>query len=305
MIHLLINGRPENKDSPSPVVIKVIEEFLIDRGVPPEKSIEAIWVDCSLYEKVAIRIVYEYLVSLEFFVKTLRGREPQHLPTQVFEDDKVISHFNQLRDDADMIIQGMCEPHKSELKKALTTGMFLGKKIPWHESTFMPIVMKYFFLFVNDFNELKSKVSLARFNAWYNYEVGKVFLKEDEEERDSITEFKGVQLRSPGHKKLCNRLAEMGYMFFFEAPCILLGDKCRKRFIDLVVIANNRAVIVEIDGGTHRNKEQQRDDNLRDHLIGQNWTNRIRIEHTDAMEKTEEMVSRIISYLDPDKGRIA
>ena len=50
----------------------------------------------------------------------------------------------------------------------------------------------------------------------------------------------------------------------FEAPTYLDGDKKIKRFIDLVVIKNNRAVIVEIDGWSyHRSRTQQEDDNNR------------------------------------------
>ena len=77
----------------------------------------------------------------------------------------------------------------------------------------------------------------------------------------------GIDLKSPGHKKICEKLKQMGVMFFFESPCKLLGDSKSYRRIDLVVVANDRAVIVEIDGSTHRSRDQQRDDYLRDHLI--------------------------------------
>ena len=49
-------------------------------------------------------------------------------------------------------------------------------------------------------------------------------------------------------------------MFFFEAPCYLLGDKKLHRRIDLVVINKGMAVIVEIDGRHHRTVKQKRDD---------------------------------------------
>ena len=40
----------------------------------------------------------------------------------------------------------------------------------------------------------------------------------------SETSYMGIDLKSPGHKKICEKLEQMGVMFFFESPCKLLGD---------------------------------------------------------------------------------
>lgn len=120
----------------------------------------------------------------------------------------------------------------------------------------------------------------------------------------SETSFRGIELKSPGHKKLCETLRDAGYMFFFEAPCNLPDDHKKYRCIDLIVIGNQRAVIVEIDGGTHRIVEQQRDDYERDRLIGKHWPKRLRFEHGEVMNKTQECMEKIIGELDPLSGVI-
>ena len=175
----------------------------------------------------------------------------------------------------------------------------------WEEEELLALTMKQLFHQLSSWQAYEERISTARFQAWYNYKIKKVYLGEGESSLDTEISFQGIDLKSPGHKLLCERLTEMGYMFFFEAPCILLGDKKRYRRIDLVVIANNRAVIVEIDGGTHRTPNQQRDDYNRDELIRKNWTNTLRLEHSDVINSTEDCMTKIISYLDPMKGRIA
>ena len=94
-------------------------------------------------------------------------------------------------------------------------------------------------------------------------------------------------------------------MFFFEAPCKLIGDTKHYRRVDLIVVHNNRAVIVEVDGGTHRSVDQQKDDYERDRLIRKDWKNTLRFEHGEALNKTEECIEKIISALDPTRGLIS
>ena len=107
--------------------------------------------------------------------------------------------------------------------------------------------------------------------------------------------FKGVELNSPPHKKLYEKLEEAALMFFSEAPCYLLGDKKLHRRIDLVVINQVMAVIVEIDGGHHRTVNHKRDDDERDRLIQNNFTNYLRFEANYAYENTDEVFNKIMA----------
>ena len=93
-------------------------------------------------------------------------------------------------------------------------------------------------------------------------------------------------------------------MFFFEAPCYLLGDNKSHRRIDLVVINKGRAVIVEIDGGHHRTRDQKIDDDERDRLIQNNFTNYLRFEANYVYEKTDEVFNKIMARINPDTGKI-
>ena len=179
-------------------------------------------------------------------------------------------------------------------------------KNKWNEEKFMPMCMEQMFAILKDKND---QISWDRYKYWTDYTVANLVQNKEplktKEIKDTDYTYMGIELRSPGHRKLCKRLYEMGYMFFFEAPCKLQKDTKHYRRIDLVVIHNNRALIVEIDGGSHRTVEQQRDDNERDWLIRRNWTNTLRIEHGDALNKTEECIEKIISGLDPTRGLIS
>ena len=177
----------------------------------------------------------------------------------------------------------------------------------WNESEFMPVVMKHFFIEARKMGVANEKmlISLAKFNSWWQTALEDIYVdSSDKDWEDTPTSYKGIELRSPGHKKLCKRLDELGYMFFFEAPCHLLGDSKKFRRVDLVVVKGDRAVIVEIDGGTHRTIPQQRDDYERDRLIRKEWSNTIRIEHGEALNETETAIEKIISMLDPTRGLI-
>ena len=93
-------------------------------------------------------------------------------------------------------------------------------------------------------------------------------------------------------------------MFFFEAPCFLLGDIKKHRRIDLVVVNNNRAVIVEVDGGSHRKTIQQKDDYERERLIRKHFSNTLRFEHGYVLENIEECFYKIMESLNPHRGVI-
>ena len=89
--------------------------------------------------------------------------------------------------------------------------------------------------------------------------------------------FREVFLKSKGHVLLCEKLAKEKVMFSFELPTIIPDDRefsnRQYRKLDLLVIKNERAIIVEIDGRQHYDHElfdeydvqkQREDDNLRD-----------------------------------------
>ena len=154
--------------------------------------------------------------------------------------------------------------------------------------------------------ERANDIAYSRLNRWQNISFKSLVDDglQDEIHYFSDTSYYGIELRSPGHRRICKRLEEMGIMFFFESPCKLLGDKKKYRRIDLIVVHNDRAVIVEIDGGTHRTVAQQRDDYERDSLIRKHWSKTLRIEHSDAFERTEEVIAKIMSELDPSSGSI-
>ena len=122
---------------------------------------------------------------------------------------------------------------------------------------------------------------------------------------DSETRYKTFDLQSPGHKTICEILEKKQIMFFFEAPCVLPGDTKTYRRVDLIVIKNKKAVIVEIDGSYHGREQQRRDDNERDRLINNFWANKIRFTHEQVMEDPQECVKRILDSLDPNIGVIS
>ena len=149
-----------------------------------------------------------------------------------------------------------------------------------------------------------NRFTSIRYRSWIDRTMSEFFTRTKSFE--SKTTYRGEELSSPGHLKICKKLEEDGVMFFFEAPTFLLGDKKQKRRMDLVVIKNNRAVIVEIDRWTyHRSRTQQEDDNERDRLIRKNWNNTLRLSHDEAMNKTNEAIQKIYDALDPTRGSIS
>ena len=159
-----------------------------------------------------------------------------------------------------------------------------------------PILIKDYFENIEDFN-------YEKFMRWWDIEF-KTFWERFSPINKSETSFKGVELNSPPHKKLCEKLEAAGLMFFFEAPCYLLGDEKSHRRIDLVVINKGMAVIVEIDGGHHRTVKQKRDDDERDRLIQNNFTNYLRFDAAYVLENTDEVFNKIMARINPDTGKI-
>ena len=96
----------------------------------------------------------------------------------------------------------------------------------------------------------------------------------------------------------------------WEVNTFLPGDTKSHRRIDLVVIQIFRALIVEIDGKTHRTSQKQyQDDRNRDRLIDNHWNNQIRLEYGEVMDDFREnegvsIMQKILHRLDPDSGRV-
>lgn len=93
-------------------------------------------------------------------------------------------------------------------------------------------------------------------------------------------------------------------MFFWEASCVIPQDKKQYRRADLIVVKNNRAVVVEVDGSSHFDELQRRDDNKRDALISKHFSNILRLTHKEVQEDTEYCYERIINQLDPGLGTV-
>lgn len=116
--------------------------------------------------------------------------------------------------------------------------------------------------------------------------------------------YKNVKLhrKSIGHFYLLKRLEQEGYMFTFEAPFVLPGDDkspWQKRIMDLMVFANQTAVIIEIDGSQHGEWKQRGDDYERDALIGKHWLKTRRFRHSDCVHNLDAVMETIRLMLDP------
>lgn len=129
-------------------------------------------------------------------------------------------------------------------------------------------------------------------------------------DEDSHTIYKNVDLHSPAHKLICEELERKQIMFMYEVNTVLPGDNKTYRRIDLIVIQNNRAVIVEIDGKEHRSTQKQyQDDTNRDRLVGNHWSNQLRLEYGEIMDDFREnegkyVMRKILSRCDPNAGVI-
>ena len=113
-----------------------------------------------------------------------------------------------------------------------------------------------------------------------------------EEER---FEYKGINLQSPNHLRLCKELEAQEFLFWFEAPASIPGypyGRYKRAEHDLVVSYNGKVLIVEIDGGTHHNEVQRQKDNQRDNLAANKGINTMRVTHQQA-KNIEEVIGNI------------
>ena len=236
------------------------------------------WSEKTLIQKLIYIFVAEYVGEFVDF------DPPDEIHFSLEDQEKINDHINDL--------EKICLSKLIEI---------VGKE-PIYSSfeNFFKEVLKEFFSSIakicdEDFNWFK-------FDRWRNKKIKDFWTNKDYV--DNPTSFKGIDLYSPGHKKLCERLEQAGVMFFFEAPCFLLGDIKKHRRIDLVVVNNNRAVIVEVDGGSHRKTIQQKDDYERERLIRKHFSNTLRFEHGYVLENIEECFYKIMESLNPHRGVI-
>ena len=92
-------------------------------------------------------------------------------------------------------------------------------------------------------------------------------------------------------------------MFMIEAPTFIPSDTKNYRNIDLVVVKDDRALIVEIDGSRHLG-QQREDDYLRDYAIDENWSNHIRFSHREVQDELDLVFKKIMKKLNKNYGDI-
>ena len=110
--------------------------------------------------------------------------------------------------------------------------------------------------------------------------------------------FKGIDLHSEGHARLCEALEAEGLLFCFEVnTCVPDGETGLRRTLDLLVITPVAVMNVEIDGARHnrtkrRDKDYSRDRLLSRHLRTLRFTHEAVIEDPFAVARTirEELV---------------
>ena len=88
-----------------------------------------------------------------------------------------------------------------------------------------------------------------------------------------------------------------------EAPTFIPFDAKNYRKIDLIVVKNDRALIVEIDGSGHLGQKRE-DDYRRDYAIDDNWSHQIRFSHREVMDDLDLVFKRIMKKLDKNYGDI-
>ena len=88
-----------------------------------------------------------------------------------------------------------------------------------------------------------------------------------------------------------------------EAPTFIPSDTKNYRKIDLVVVKDDRALIVEIDGSRHLG-QQREDDYLGDYAIDENWSNHIRFSHREVQDELDLVFKKIMKKLNKNYGDI-
>jgi len=269
--------------------IKLLEDYCSKFNVL-DKDIEE-YKTKTLLERVA------FFIGSEEFSNWFRNNDPDN-PENIFDYDFLLGD--------DTNIYFVLSQLDSFAFKRLTEIVGYEPDLYSYLTYFLKVCCKEFFgkrYFTSEYAVNKSREFLyGRLQSWFNRSFGELY--SSNEVIESETSFKGVELNSPPHKKLCEKLESAGLMFFFEAPCYLLGDSKTHRRIDLVVINNGMAVIVEIDGSQHRTIKQKRDDDERDRLIQNNFTNYLRFEANYVNENINEVFSKIMARINPDTGKL-
>jgi hypothetical protein len=113
--------------------------------------------------------------------------------------------------------------------------------------------------------------------------------------------FKGVDLQSEGHVRLCEALEAAGLLFSFEVHiCIPEGAIGTRRTLDLLVISPHGLLNVEIDGARH-NKTKRRDkDYSRDRLLSRHLRT-LRFTHEAVLSDPQAVARTIQLELEQDR----
>ena len=112
--------------------------------------------------------------------------------------------------------------------------------------------------------------------------------------------FKGIDLQSEGHVRLCEALEAAGLLFSFELHvCIPEGASGTRRTLDLLVISPHGLINVEIDGARH-NKTKRRDkDYDRDRLLSRHLRT-LRFTHDTVLDDPQAVARMIQDELEED-----
>ena len=131
----------------------------------------------------------------------------------------------------------------------------------------------------------------------------RVQARQEKDQIENAEVFKTTDLKSMGHRLLCERLEREGFMFSYEVHTIVPGDKRMYRRIDLVVWHQQSCVIVEIDGSQHGEYKQRHDDYDRDRRITKHWMNTTRFTHREVVNNLDGVLDDIRSRLGASAGR--
>ncbi|MBL6740522.1 MAG: DUF559 domain-containing protein [Synechococcus sp. BS301-5m-G54] len=112
--------------------------------------------------------------------------------------------------------------------------------------------------------------------------------------------FRGVDLNSEGHVRLCEALAAADVLFCFEVrTCIPGGDPTICRRLDLLVIGPHSLLNVEVDGARHNRTKKRECDYERDRLLSRHMRT-LRFTHEAVLASPEQVVDCIQRELEQD-----
>ena len=117
--------------------------------------------------------------------------------------------------------------------------------------------------------------------------------------------FRGVDLNSEGHVRLCEALTVAELLFCFEVrTCIPGGDPTICRRLDLLVIGPHSLLNVEVDGARHNRTKKRECDYERDRLLIRHLRT-LRFTHAAVLESPEQVVACIRQELERDARSLA